>query len=244
MRTDRLQISALIWPRDDAFFSLELQHQNLWRVAKELESLGIPLDQWFPPAETETESTLNRAFDQSGPTPAALALARSYKSEALNYYGAWNASEDDDGLMFKVEIPEAKGPFPAMFELAANKAVSAFDKAESVVRVVREILDIWSPVLVEIGPYGYHKHQAFPDKPGVGWMVYLPFAIKRDQVPEAAEVIPVLGDDKKQKGAIVVSTQETFDVENKAHIKLANAIEIRLVDQDLLPRRADFRNIR
>ncbi|HCC5992822.1 TPA: immunity 52 family protein [Enterobacter cloacae] len=53
-------------------------------------------------------------------------------------------------------------------------------------------------------------------------------------IPEAARVIPVM-DDTKQKGTIVVSTEEIFDGNNKEHIGKANDIEIKLLDLGLLP---------
>nr|WP_297354506.1 Imm52 family immunity protein [uncultured Caldimonas sp.] len=244
MRTDPLELRATIWPTSTDFLSAEKQYANLWRVAKELEAIGLPLDQWFPPAETEAASLLNRAFDANGPTTAAIALAKALQTNELDSYGAWNGSDGADAAMFKLAVASNFKLFPTRFELSAKKAVAAFDSYENVLRILRLVLELWSPVLAEVKPYRYTQHRAFPDKPGVGWMVYLPFAIKRDQVPEAAEVIPILGDDKKQKGAIVVSTRETFDVQNKAHIKLANDLEIRLVDQDLLPSYMAFRNIR
>lgn len=65
------------------------------------------------------------------------------------------------------------------------------------------------------------------------------------QVPEARALVPVMGKDEKGKdkqlGTIIVSvTDEPFSDENPEHAKIANAIEIRLVDQDLLPRFTDL----
>lgn len=245
MRTERLQLTATIWPSGPEFLSLEAQHVNLWRVAKELGELGMPLNTWFPPAETEAESLLNKSFDASGPTPAALAMAKAMQNKELDSFGAWNGAEaEEKGAGMTLAVDHNYRVFPTLFKLGVGPAIAALDGHESMLHVLKLVLELWSPFLVEVAPYSYHDHRAFPDKPGVGWMLYLPFAIKRDQVPEAAEVIPVLGDDKKQKGTIVVSTHETFDVQNKAHVKLANAIEIRLVDQDLLMRRADIRKFR
>ena len=244
MRTDPLELSATIWPASTDFLSVEKQYANLWQVAKELEAIGLPLDQWFPPAETEAESLLNHAFDANGPTAAAIAMAKTLQTNELDSYGAWNGVEGVEGVLFKLAVASNFKLFPTRFELSAKKAVAAFDSYENVLRVLRLVLELWSPVLAEVRPYRYMHHRAFPDKPGVGWMVYLPFAIQRHQVPEAAEVIPVMADKKKQKGAIIVSMHETFDVENKTHIKRANDLESRLVDQDLLPPRQDFRHIR
>ena len=54
-------------------------------------------------------------------------------------------------------------------------------------------------------------------------------------------LVPIMGTGKQQLGTIIVSvTDEPFSIENPAHLKIANDIEIRLVDQDLLPRYADL----
>ncbi len=76
-------------------------------------------------------------------------------------------------------------------------------------------------------------------------MLYLPNTLTVQQVPEARALLPVMGKDAKGKerqvGTIIVSvTDEPFSDENPEHVKIANAIEIRLVDQDLLPRFADL----
>ena len=85
----------------------------------------------------------------------------------------------------------------------------------------------------------------FKDRPGVGWMLYLPRILTDQQIPEARALVPVMGTDdegkEKQIGTIIVSvTDAPFSDENPEHVKIANAIEIRLVDQDLLPRFIDL----
>jgi hypothetical protein len=76
-------------------------------------------------------------------------------------------------------------------------------------------------------------------------MLYLPRVLTAQQVPEARALVPVMGKNAKgkdeQQGTIIVSvTDEPFSDENPDHVRIANAIEIRLVDQDLLPRYADL----
>lgn len=45
----------------------------------------------------------------------------------------------------------------------------------------------------------------------------------------------------KQVGTIVVSiTDEAFSDDNPEHVKIANSIEARLIDHDLLPRYVDL----
>jgi hypothetical protein len=53
--------------------------------------------------------------------------------------------------------------------------------------------------------------------------------------------LKLLDVDKNQLGTIIVSvSDEPFSLDNPEHKKVANDIEIRLVDQDLLPRFTDL----
>jgi hypothetical protein len=72
-------------------------------------------------------------------------------------------------------------------------------------------------------------------------MLYLPYTIVATQVPEAAHVIPIMDEKgKKQQGTLIVTVADRFDVNNAEHVQRANAIETRLVDQDLLPTLKEF----
>jgi hypothetical protein len=73
-------------------------------------------------------------------------------------------------------------------------------------------------------------------------MLYLPEVLTAQEVPEAGALIPVLDEKKKkQTGTIIVSVaDEPFSSDNPEHVKIANKIEVRLVDQDLLPRYSDL----
>lgn len=77
-------------------------------------------------------------------------------------------------------------------------------------------------------------NNVFPDRVSVGWMLYSPTIIFPELIPEAAKVVPIM-DGNKQKGTIIVSTEEIFDGNNKNHIGKANDIEIKLLDLGLLP---------
>nr|WP_235211778.1 immunity 52 family protein [Janthinobacterium sp. RA13] len=114
---------------------------------------------------------------------------------------------------------------------------------------MKELLSIIAgslrPVLITVARNDYFEKQVFKDRPGVGWMLYLPRILTLQQVPEARALVPVMAMDEqgkdKQIGTIIVSvTDEPFSDENPEHVKIANAIEIRLVDQDLLPRYVDI----
>lgn len=71
--------------------------------------------------------------------------------------------------------------------------------------------------------------------------MYLPTVTTQQQVPEAREIVPVPEAGRAQTGTIIVSTTDApFSMQNPEHIETANRIEVRLVDQDLLPAFADL----
>ncbi len=214
--------------------SVEEQYRDLWRLATALEPMGIPLDEWFPPADTEANSLLNKAFDPSGPTAAALAMAKaeSASGDEARGLGVWNGTDEDGAIAFTTMVGE--GPMFSNLDFTA-KTVRPLLDYRNVVKLVQAIVAIWKPVVVQVDPEGYFDRRVFPDRPSVGWMIYLPFEVKANQVPEAAHVIPVK--DQRTEGTIIVSVADTFDSSNTEHVQRANAIEVRLVDQDLLPTR-------
>ncbi|AMR79841.1 Imm52 family immunity protein [Cupriavidus nantongensis] len=109
----------------------------------------------------------------------------------------------------------------------------------TVAKVLSEAVKIWRPLLATVDTRTYDG--VFPDRPGVGWMIYLPTILTEQHVPEARALVSVLDENNKQIGTIVVSvTDAPFSGTDPEHVRSANAIEVRLVDQDLLPRYIDL----
>lgn len=221
--------------------SIEDHYAGLWEIAKFLQTLGLPLDEWFPPADTEENSLLNKAFTETGPSTAALALARADKDNFatdLRSLGVWNGKEDDGGIVYSITYDT--GRIPSVFRFSCEEVKPLLDYSNTS-KFVQKIAGIWKPMLIQIRPSEYSGKNVFPDRPGAGWMLYLPFAIDAHQVPEAADVIKVMDEKgKNRQGSLILTVAETFDVQNPEHIKKANAIETRLVDQDLLPTNSEF----
>ncbi|NRR32199.1 immunity 52 family protein [Oxalobacteraceae bacterium] len=222
--------------------SIDDQYNDLWKIAKSLETAGLPLDGWFPPADSEANSLLNNAFVPTGPSPAALAMAKADKSNLatdLRTLGVWNGEENEGAIVYTATYNT--GRIPSHFDFSADE-VPAFMDYRNVVNLVQTLIRLWRPMLVKIAPGGYAGKNVFPDRPPVGWMIYLPFEIDSKQVPEAAVILPILDehDNKQRLGTLIVSVAETFDPNNPEHVKKANAIETRLVDQDLLPTLREF----
>lgn len=110
--------------------------------------------------------------------------------------------------------------------------------ASIVVKTAQE----FSPAVISAAPDGYSEKQAFQDRPGVGWMIYLPVDLTTQQIPEAQEIVPVLSADRKRRlGTILVSIgDEVFSADNEEHLAVAHNIEARLISMDLLPLLAEI----
>ena len=240
-----MNISLTFRLKDKQLPSEAEQLHDLWRVARLLEPMGFPIKGWYPPADTPEHSLLNEAFDGSGPTSAAIALlkaeAQDKQSPGLRSTGVWNGKEDGGAVMFDTSLSALASNPICTFSLQEKQA-TIFTEKNHVQRLALGLLDIWPASSMEIGPYKYFTmQQVFPDRPGVGWMLYLPHVLTAQEVPEAGALIPVLGDKKKQTGTIIVSVADApFSSDNPEHVKIANKIEVRLMDQDLLPRYAEL----
>ncbi|MXN79290.1 hypothetical protein GR157_31770 [Burkholderia sp. 4701] len=176
------------------------------------------------------------AFDSTGPTPALTTSAEDDPNSPIQFADVWNGKEGQGaaGLMLKYRLNRPSG-----FDFRAIE-INGLQSYDRVAYLIESALEIWSSLLVEVAPYAYSDEKIFPDRPGVGWMLYLPHALTAAQVPEAGALIPVVHDDKQQGTIIVSVTDGVFDVSNRDHVKAANDIEIRLADQDLLPRYVDL----
>ncbi|WP_342320546.1 immunity 52 family protein [Burkholderia pseudomallei] len=230
---------------EDADYAFHLK--RLWPIIEVLTLKDQRLGEWFLKGETEDEARLYRVYEASAtPSTAVLAVLREkYRGEEqlAKTIGIWNGQAvKKDGAALSLVVDT--GHMPRDFDLSVgeeNAASSRLGDFESVAQVVAAIADAYGAAYVTAGPRKYAAKQVFDDKPGVGWMLYLPKVITVQQVPEARAFIPVPGAGRKQIGTIIVSvTDAVFSAENPEHVKIANRIEIRLVDQDLLPRYSDI----
>ncbi len=199
---------------------------------------------WHLKGDTLDEALLYPAFDADGApsSPAVAVLTEEFRSKKskVSHASIWNGkTQAGEGASMSCRVSDAK-VLPDTFSIRLG-VPACYATADDLVDLIKAIAATFNPALVEASPEGYFEKQVFDDKPGVGWMLYLPKAITTQQVPEARALIPVTGGDRKQIGTIVVSVIDTvFSVDNPDHVDVANRIEIRLVDQDLLPRYTDI----
>lgn len=213
--------------------SLDVQFHDLWRFVKELRQASPLWEHWLLGGDTKAEALLYDAFDADGPTTAALAVLRTKNKgiEDVRSIGIWNGKEGQKGasiLAFTSTLGSANS-------VRFNWTVEPSLTWQQAATLLETAIKIWSPRAVQFGPQWYDEHKVFTDRLGVSWMLYLPRKLTANQVPEARALVPVM-EGKEQTGTIIVSvTDAPFDLDNPEHIAVANAIEVRLVDQDLLP---------
>jgi len=238
-----MHIVLKFYLQQDTLPSREEHVGELWKVAKLFEPFGFPIEDWYPPAPTRKKSLANPAFSRNGPTAPALEMLRirDEKDKTTDFHfrrtGVWNGKEDGRGVVFSILLSSDVDNRTCLLDLQIDEVVELGD-AGNMQQFMLGLLDIWPAAFyIRVGPLMYYTtHQVFSDRPGVGWMLYLNEAITAAQVPEAAAVIPVMSGDKT-KGSIIVSVDDkVFSVHEAVHVKTANAIEVRLADQDLLPR--------
>lgn len=205
-----------------------------------LATVSPKLSEWLLKGNTKQEAFLYEVFNAAGPTPAATAvLNQVLKNETdPRIVSMWNGLEGAEGASLQF----VGRPNPETCTVILRAKPSAFTPNwKAVSGLVRDAASLWHPASVNVETAGYFDRKTFKDRPGVGWMLYLPKILSASQVPEARALVPVMNADKKQAGTIVVSiTDDAFSDENPEHVKIANAIEIRLVDQDLLPRYSEL----
>ncbi|CAG9234413.1 Immunity protein 52 [Paraburkholderia tropica] len=189
--------------------------------------LGVPVFEGAEPRAAAIEELNHRSRHESG-QPKSIDIWNGIS-------GRGNAST--------INIIIDCGSIANQFELSVSERRKGASRAGSYVssaNVVSKVAIEFDCPYVIFGPRPYFEKQVFADRPGVSWMLYLPHALTSAQVPEARALIPVMRDCQQQGTIIVSVTDEVFDVNNRAHVKVANDIEIRLADQDLLPRYVDL----
>jgi hypothetical protein len=217
---------------------------ELHSIRQELKACSPLLDDWLLKGNTKDEAYRYEVFDATGPTTAAIAVLTESLKAAVDpkIVSMWNGKEGTEGA--SLQYVGRIAPETSMIVLRSKP--SAFStSAEPVLKLMLREAGLFAPSVVSVETASYFDKKVFKDRPGVGWMLYLPRVLTAQQVPEARALVPVMGKNAKgkdeQRGTIIVSvTDAPFSDENSEHVKVANAIEIRLVDQDLLPRFQDL----
>jgi Immunity protein 52 len=212
--------------------------ERLYPIFQKLKAIDSLAKDFLLCRATDEESLMYLVFESDGSlTKAAEAvLETEYKNETIR--GAdWQNNEEKNykkwvsgGYQFSNSKYQ-----PNSFDIEYN-STHRFKSTQELLSMLELIAQILRPNVISIR--SFESKNVFPDRHGVNWMIYLPKVFTAQQIPEARALVPVMSNDKKpvRLGTIVVSVlDELFSDENPAHVKIAHDIEIRMVDQDLLP---------
>ncbi len=198
------------------------------------------LSQWFLGGKALNEAEQYRAFvDEVNGHTACLAVLEAQNKKNPESVGVflWNGQNSPE-TGASLSILMSSGPFTSDLTLSlggdpAKPRIGNYkDTAEFLVMMVRATRPECAFVY---HPSGYGNKQTFKDRPGVGWMLYLPHVFTTQELPEAQALLPVF-DGKERLGTIIVSvTDAVFDDNNPEHLQIAREIETRLVSNDWLP---------
>ncbi|GGZ11588.1 immunity 52 family protein [Pseudoduganella plicata] len=222
--------------------TIEVQLGELFQFSQAVGPYSPLLREWYLTSDKGMkEALLYRAFDERGPTDAALAVLRTRTKgvKDIRSVSVWNGAENqEEGAVLSSRCNVFGRPDAVKFGLTLRPEVLDW---KTPVQWIQAAVSIWPAQFASFGPFWYSERAVFSDRPGVGWMLYLPKKLTVQQVPEARALVPVMNKNSEQIGTIIVSvTDAPFSLDNADHIKVANDIEIRLADQDLLSRFADL----
>lgn len=226
--------------RHEGELTVDSMLREMQQFTQQLARLSPNLTGWLLAGETKDEALLYEAFKDGEPSSSAKAVIGTRlegKTDPRSIV-IWNGRDGHEAASLQF-IGRPKAHLSLITFDGYPKSFSADWRL--VAEALAAAVSIWSPHYVTVESNGYSERKTFKDRPGVGWMLYLPQVLTARQIPEARALVPVLGADEKQIGTVIASvTDEPFSDENPEHVRIANAIEIRLVDQDLLPRYAEL----
>ena len=175
------------------------QCDDAWRFSQFLERAGFKMSEWFIMGDPNCP-----AFTNAGPSDLLIESLSDESDLNSSSTHIWNGLEGNGGAGFGATYDLN---WLSKFEFRAD-GFDCLRSYERVADLVEGALEIWPGLLVQVGPYAYSTgEKVFHDRPGVGWMLYLPHALTRAQVPEARALIPLMRDGQQQ-GTVIVSVTD------------------------------------
>ncbi|MEB0952930.1 Imm52 family immunity protein [Citrobacter sedlakii] len=223
IKNDDIQLSQII----EHFTFIISQINNLSQVEKD----------WYETGYSRKQALNQVAFQNGSITDnTRLKWERRYKKNIPMFVDSvWDANDDENscGISYRKMFYDEKNRVSVELSLVVNNEGTLLCRFISFLSHLALFFNCSYISIVSNG-YNLLGRNVFPDRLAVGWMLYIPYMVLIELIPEAARVVPVM-EGEKQKGTIVVSTEEIFDGNNKEHIGKANDIEIKLLDLGFLP---------
>jgi hypothetical protein len=217
--------------------TIEEQLDEIHQFLPALKNYSSDLGQWYLKGETVADALLYPLFDH-GINPKALAKLQAAPNAPTRarVLGFWNGLTGDPGASLRYLYREANGGCVITLELPPT---GELNKEQEAKQLIQTAIEIWQPTAISLRTAAYSDHQTFTDRLPMGWLLYLARPIEAEFITEAAKIIPI-SVDEKIVGTLLMSNLEKFDDANEQHLKQAKSIEIRLANEDLLPRYSEL----
>ncbi|MCP1572368.1 hypothetical protein J2S30_000747 [Herbaspirillum rubrisubalbicans] len=202
----------------------------------------MKLEHWLVATGDEEGSFRYPVFEDGAPGTSALAYYREFhhnnRPDDARYLFFWNGQLDKGVRASFADQYHHQNGSPEHISLTVDD-MRRWPGPQSIVAALNESARLFFPRAMFVQPARYRA--VFLDKPSVAWMLYLPLQLSSMQVPEAARLEPVHDANGRLIGTIIISVADAiFDIDNPDHVRIAHDIEVRLTDQDLLPRYPDL----
>lgn len=217
----------------------EQSYERVARLVKTLAAtLPMPL-RWWGGMNTPKEKLV--PFDEREPflsrikqgithpsEGVSIILTSENKTKGSNTPGTFMIEFVPEIGAVRIEIDQPDLAYTAATTSICQKVLSALVRSEP---VTFAYADVMARTPDRKFPKTYRADFAtFPHRKCLGWMGFVPQQVPHEQLPLADTVEPIAG-----KGTLIVSINEVFDLNNKAHIKRANQVEMDMVDAGVLP---------
>ncbi|ALU89369.1 hypothetical protein Hrubri_2178 [Herbaspirillum rubrisubalbicans M1] len=202
----------------------------------------MKLEHWLVATGDKEGSFRYPVFEGGVPGTSALAyyreFQRNHESDDPRYLCFWNGQLQKGVRASFTDQYNHLHDRPEIIWLTVGH-MERWPNPSSIVDALKESAKLFAPRAMFVKPASYTP--VFFDKPCVAWMLYLPLQLSTMQVPEAARLEPVQDASGRLIGTIIISVVDAiFDIGNTDHVRIAHDIEVRLTDQDLLPRYPDL----
>ncbi|MFP1763021.1 hypothetical protein [Lonsdalea quercina] len=188
--------------------------------------------EWFLTGKSKTEALKKKIFHENKMTDEALSLLdKKRKSLPSITETIWN--NFDDIITASNYICESYNNISYQITVRSPNIEPNF---ESVVKYLSALIRDLTPhiVTIETNDYSFNQSQTFPDRLPIGWMFYIDQIFDKNTLNLDEHMVAV-NNDGMPIGSLFISKRGLFDGENKEDIKIANALEIALVEHEILP---------
>ncbi|MDH0353585.1 Imm52 family immunity protein [Morganella sp. GD04133] len=183
---------------------------------------------WFMGGESLSESLKYKAFNEG-----ELSNELIDEFDKSNTIHLWDGNDNDAPESASVTLDYLIYSGEKKITLKVSLDYSGEVKFDYVFSFICEIVEHYNTklIMVDTNHYKLKRRFVFPDRPSVGWMLFLNKKIDKNIVKDAEDVIYFSNGNK----SLIISRKNNYHGDRDSDIKISNLIEISLVEHGALP---------